>query len=406
MEPSQFQDSPAGRLLKIGRDGAAYWAFIPDPLPPQISFNAKLIRALSDADRALGELAGLGRTMSNPQLLIGPFLRREAVLSSRIEGTQADIADLYAYEAGQLTARGQSSEADVREVHNYVSAMRYGLERLESLPVSLRLLRELHEKLMEGVRGEYATPGKFRRYQNWIGRPGSSVQEADFVPPPVETAVGTVAGMPVELPGEQDITGMNRALEDLESYIHREDDYPPLMRLAFIHYQFEAIHPFVDGNGRIGRLLISLLLIDWKLLPLPLLYLSVFFERHRHDYYDLLAAVSKRGAWCDWLLFFLHGVAEQSQDAISKVKQLQDLQAEWRDRLKQTRVSAVMLGIVDSLFEHSMLSANDVQERFEVSHPTAMKALKKLKKMGILEETTNKERNRIFEATAILHILE
>jgi Fic family protein len=221
-----------------------------------------LTRTLTDAVQALSELAGIGRAISNPHLLINPFIRREAVLSSRIEGTQADIADLYAYQVGQLPLANMPSppEADVKEVHNYVQALEYGLKRLETLPMSLRLIRELHARLMEGVRGEYATPGEFRRSQNWIGPANSNLNEAPFVPPPVPQ--------------------MHEALNSLEEYLHRHDvTYPPLVRLAFVHYQFEAIHPFIDGNGRVGRLLISLLLVEWKLLPLPLLYLSAFFYR-------------------------------------------------------------------------------------------------------------------------------
>ena len=252
---------------------------MPHPLPPELPFDAGLVNTLSDADRALGELAGLGRTLPNPQLLIAPFIRREAVLSSRIEGTQTDLTDLYAYEAGQLPLfaglKMVPPESDVKEVTNYVRAMEYGLERLQTLPVSLRLIRELHGILMEGVRGDRATPGEFRRSQNWIGRPGCTLNEAEFVPPPVPE--------------------MHEALDAFEKYLHAGNTYPPLVRLAFIHYQFETIHPFLDGNGRIGRLLVTLLLVTWNLLPLPLLYLSAFFEQHRQAYYDLLRVVSEKG---------------------------------------------------------------------------------------------------------------
>ncbi len=247
MDVQRFQRSPSGRVVRVGHGGAAYWAFIPHPLPPRLTYTPELIRTLSRADRAVGELAGLGRALPNPQLLLGPLMHREAVLSSRIEGTQADLPQLYAYAAGAPSA----DQGDVREVYNYVRALEYGLERLHSLPLSLRLLRELHARLMEGVRGEHAFPGEFRRAQNWIGPPGCTLNEATYVPPP-----------PSEL---MDV------LSDFERYLHADDDHPPLVRLAFIHYQFEAIHPFVDGNGRIGRLLLALLLVSWDLLPLPLL---------------------------------------------------------------------------------------------------------------------------------------
>lgn len=333
MNPERFKNSPTGELVKVGHGEAAYWAFVPHRLPPALSIEKELVRILSDADRALGELAGLGRAMPNPHLLIGPFMRREAVLSSRIEGTQADITDLYAYEAKQLPLPGlkqSPTESDVREVLNYVRATEYGLKRLDTLPVSLRLIRELHERLMEGVRGEQATPGEFRQSQNWIGRPGCVLNDADFVPPPVNE--------------------MQETLDAFEKYLHSKNDDPPLVRLAFIHYQFEAIHPFLDGNGRIGRLLISLLLVNWNLLPLPLLYLSAFFEKYRNEYYELLMKVSENGAWHEWMIFFLRGVEEQAQDAIVRAKRLHDLQIEWKERLSKARASALVLRLADSLF--------------------------------------------------------
>ena len=341
-----------------------------------------MVRTLSEADRALGELAGLGRTLSNPHLLIGPFMRREAVLSSRIEGTQADIADLYAYEAGAARAR----TSDAREVLNYVRALNYGLQRMETLPVGLQLIKELHAHLMEDVRGGAAKPGEFRRVQNYIGPPGCTAQTADFVPPPASQ--------------------MYHALEDLEAYIHTPGDYPPLVRLALVHYQFEAIHPFLDGNGRIGRLLLSLLLVGWDLLPLPLLYLSAFFEQHRSDYYDLLLAVSQRSAWREWVQFFLVGVQEQARDAIARTRQLQDLQAAWRERLQQAKMSGLVLGVVDTLFESVALTANEVAERFGVSHQAAMQAIRRLEKMGIVRETTGRKRDRVYAAPEILKALE
>lgn len=249
--------------------------------------DLELVRTLSDADRALAELAGTGRNMPNPRVFISPFVRREAVLSSRIEGTEADIKDVYAFEAGQLPLpepKAFPRRSDAQEVLNYVHALEYGLVRINEFPVSLRFIRELHEILMRGVRGEDYTPGEFRRTQNWLGAPGCSIEEATFVPP----SVGK----------------MHEALNLFEGYLHSEDPYPPLLRLAFVHYQFEAIHPFLDGNGRVGRLLLSLMLVNWGLLPHPLLYLSAFFERNRQDYYDLLLAVSTSASWREWVVFF------------------------------------------------------------------------------------------------------
>jgi Fic family protein len=362
---------------------------VPNPLPPLLQLDTQVVRALSDADRALGELSGLGR-MTNPQLLMGPFIRREAVLSSRIEGTEASIADLYAYEAGQLSIPGikpSPSEEDVREVHNYVLAMEYGFERIKTLPVSLRLLRELHERLMKGVRGEKATPGAFRRSQNWIGRSGCTLNEATYVPPPVNE--------------------MHEALNAFEKYLHQENEYPPLLRLAFIHYQFEAIHPFLDGNGRVGRLLISLLLVHWNLLSLPLLYLSAFFERNRQEYYDLLLAVSERGAWREWTSYFLRGVSEQSVDAIARAKRLQDLQMDWRRKLQSSpRTSARILQLVDALFHTPTVTMPQIQKILGMTHRAVNQIVERLVKEEILFPLAAQARNRQFIAQRILNIIE
>lgn len=388
MNPDRFRESSAGQVIRVGQGEAAYWAFIPHPLPPRLPADWELTRILSEADRALSELAGLGRTMPNPHLLIGPFVRREAVLSSRIEGTRADIADLYAYEAGQLPLPGLDAppEADVREVLNYVNALEYGLKRLETLPVSLRLMRELHERLLAGVRGEHALPGEFRRSQNWIGPPGCTLNEAIFVPPPVPQ--------------------MHEALDALEKYLHSDDIYPPLLRLALVHYQFEAIHPFVDGNGRIGRLLLSLLLVQWGLLPLPLLYLSAYFYRYRQDYYDLLLGVSERGAWRDWLLFFLRGVAEQAGDAAARAKKLQDLQETWRARLAQARTSALTLRLADLLFSSPILTIPQVKRMLQVgSYHSAQKNVEKLVNAGILQPREDVTYGKTYIAAEILRII-
>lgn len=384
----QPQRGAAGRRIQVGRGDVAFRAFVPNPLPPTYKPTLELMRVLSDADRSLGELAGLGRNMANPQLLIGPFLRREAVLSSRIEGTQADIRDLYIFEAGQRSLPGfqLSPPGDVLEVFNYVRALEYGLQRLEKFPMSLRLIRELHGLLMEGVRGEHATPGQFRRSQNWIGPPGSVLANATFVPPPVAE--------------------MEQVLGDFEIYLHGNDANPPLIRLAFIHYQFEAIHPFIDGNGRIGRLLLSLLLVHWNMLPLLLLYLSAYFEKHRQRYYDLLLAVSERGAWDEWLRFFLQGVAEQAKDANHRARELEDLRVAWQNRLHQVRASGLALAVVNFLFQRPVLSATEVREHFDVTYQTAMNTLRRLEAMQILVEVTGQARNQQFMASSILQIIQ
>src|SRR5881397_4294475 len=272
---------PHGRRIRCP---GGYRAHVPEPLPPRFEWSAGLAAALSAADRAVGRLAGEGRRLPNPHLLIRPFVRREAVLSSRIEGTQATLGELLAAEAGAVVER---SPEDLREVGNYVAALEYGVRRLKKLPLSLRLVRELHAKLMAGVGGGQAAPGEFRRSQNWIGPAGCTLATATYIPPP---------------PAE-----MMTCLEQWEAFLH-DRSLPPLIQIALAHYQFGAIHPFLDGNGRVGRLLITLLLVERSILPTPLLYLSAFFEAARRDYYERLLGVSDRGEWEEWLIYLLNGV--------------------------------------------------------------------------------------------------
>jgi len=373
LNPESFQESSSGRLLQVGKGEKAYWSFIPNPLPPSLHLTSEMVCALSNADRALGELAGLGRTL--PALLIDPFISREAVLSSRIEGTQANIIDLYAYKAGQkhlyTGLKSSSSESDAKEVNNYVRALEFGLQQQEKLPVCLRLIRELHAKLTEGVRGEKATPGEFRRSQNWIVLPGSTIKDAIFVPPP---------------PPE-----MNEALDFFEKYLHNNNLFPPLIRLALIHYQFEAIHPFLDGNGRVGRLLLSILLANWNLLPIPLLYLSAFFEKHRKQYSELLLSVSKHGAWNDWVKFVLQGIEEQARDACVRAKNLQDIQKDWYQRLKKLNYSGLVFKLADTLFTDPFVTIPGAKKLLELkNYRTAKLCVEKLVKAGILTQAVRK----------------
>lgn len=387
MDPERFRRSPSGNIVQVAHGELGYWAFVPNPLPPRFNLTPQLALALSEADRALGELAGLGRNLPNPHLLHAPFIRREAVLSSRIEGTQADIADLYAYEAGQLALPGmkRAPEVDVRQVQNYVRALEYGLERVKSLPVSLRLMCELHARLMEKVAGPEASPGTFRRTQNWIGPPASALDMADFVPPHPHA--------------------MMEALGSFEKYLHEKDALPPLMRLALIHYQFEAIHPFVDGNGRIGRLLISLLLVHWGLLPLLLLYLSAYFERHRQAYYDLLLAVSEKGTWQEWTTFFLKGVAIQARDAAERAKRLEDLRREWTARLVGTRTTSLLIQLAESLFARPVITIPQAQRTLGVTYRSAANNVAKLLEKGVLSKLGEGSYGRTFFSPEILQII-
>jgi Fic family protein len=381
MDPNDFSSIAPGRVLRTPK---GYWAFVPNPLPPTIDWSTSLISALGEAERNLGRLASLADTTPSPHILVRPFIHQEAVLSSRIEGTRASLVDLYNYESAQLSFFEDTS--DVREVHNYVRAMDFGLERLKTLPVSLRLIREMHRILMEGVRGEHLTPGEFRRSQNWIGPPGSTIESATIVPPPVDE--------------------MHKSLDALEKFIHAPSDIPQLVRAGLIHYQFEAIHPFLDGNGRVGRLLVILLLIEWRLISQPLIYLSAFFETHRLDYYDRLLAVSQRGAWENWLLFFLKGISSQSQDAINRIERLGQLQNAYQERLSTERTAARLLQTLDVLFERPILNIRQLEAALDVPYRTAQRYVERLEEIGILREVTGQARNRLYRADEILLVLE
>jgi len=354
---------------------------VPDPLPPGLSWTPELVRALSDADRMIGRLAGEGRRLPNPHLLIRPFVRREAVLSSRIEGTQATLGELLAVEAGAAVER---SPADLREVGNYVVALEHSIKRLKKLPLSLRLVRELHEKLLAGVRGDYATPGEFRRSQNWIGPPGATLANAVYVPPP-----------PAELMA---------CLGDWEKFLH-DRTLPPLVQIALAHYQFEAIHPFLDGNGRVGRLLITLFLVERTVLPTPLLYLSAFFEATRRDYYGRLRGVTERGEWSDWLQYFLNGVARQAEDALGRAERINGHLAQWRVAVSGTS-STVPLTLVDQLAANPFLTVKGAAKRLGVAFTTAQRAVAKLEELSIVTEISHAKRDRVYCAKTILDILE
>ncbi len=358
-----------------------YWAFVPNPLPPDIAWTPGLVRALSDADRLIGRLAGEGGRLPNPHLLIRPFMRREAVLSSRIEGTQATLGELLAAEAGASVER---SPEDLREVGNYVVALEYGLKRLKKLPLSLRLIRELHGKLMKGVRGDRATPGEFRRSQNWIGPPGCTLANATYVPPP-----------PTEL---------MTCLGDWEKFLY-ESSLPPLVQAALAHYQFEAIHPFLDGNGRVGRLFIALFLVERSILPAPLLYLSAFFEATRRDYYERLQGISEFGEWEAWLLYFLNGVARQSEDALSRAERINRLLTNWRTSAAGV-LSKTPFMLLDMLAANPFLTVKKAAAHLRIAFTTAQRAMEKLEKLNIVTEVSKGKRDRLYCAKTILDILE
>lgn len=355
--------------------------FIRDPLPPLVDWDLSLVNALSDADRFLGNLAGEGGQLPNPHILIRPFIAKEAVLSSRIEGTQTSLSDVLAARAG---AEIVTNIDDLKEVNNYIRALEYGIKRLNTLPLSLRLLRELHEKLMFHVRGHHATPGEFRRSQNWIGPAGCTLATASYIPPSPEYLM--------------------ECLNDFEQFLY-DTTLPPLIQIALAHYQFEAIHPFLDGNGRVGRLLITLFLIERKILPAPLLYLSAFFEATRSEYYQRLMAVTQQGDWQGWLHYFLNGVARQSEDAISRAYRINKLLDAWR---KKTAGFSTPLPnrLIDQLSANPFITTNKAADVMEVSFATMQRAIDRLEKLHIVREVSGSKRNRVYCAREILEILD
>lgn len=357
MDSESFTDKAPGRLTRTPSGNPA---FVPAPAPRRVELSPEAVDLLDEASNRLGVLEGMGRRLANPELLISPYLRREAVLSSRIEGTQTTLSDVYASEAQlELPIAG-----DVSEVLNYMAAYRYGLQHLNTLSLSLRLIRDLHQRLLQGVRGAAKHPGQFRRYQNFIG--GSSEENATYVPPP---------------PNE-----LGACLDDLERFAHERGGMRPLVQMAVLHYQFEAIHPFGDGNGRVGRLLMGLFLTERGLLPQPLLYLSPFFENRRREYYGGLIRVSTHGDWDGWVRYVLEGVKTQADEAVELADELQRLQARYREEIQRRRSSVKALALVDMLFVNPLFTVRHVQDRLGVSAPTARTAIGVLVDAGILRE--------------------
>ena len=378
MKPADFKAPEAGRVV---RAPGGYHAFIPAPLPPRLAYDDGLVLALSRADAALSELSGLGRHLPNPHLLIAPYVRREAVLSSRIEGTTTSLAELLMDEV--VEGATQRDPDDVREVRNYVTALEYGMTRLRTLPPSLRLVRELHARLMKGVRGEHATPGEFRRSQNWIGAPRSTPETAVYVPPPPEHLMQTLGAW--------------------EKFLHDRGRMPDLVQCALMHEHFEAIHPFLDGNGRVGRLLITLFLVERGRLSQPLLYLSAYIEQHRREYYDGLLRVRTDGDWTGWLRFFLEGVEVISREAVAQAGRLMDLRERWRGRLVG---QAKATELIDALLVNPYMSVARAQRVLKTSNPTARQAVARLEKLGVLSEITGRSWGRLYLARQVLKLIE
>jgi Fic family protein len=376
----------ATRLTRSGRyvrQPQNYLAFIPSPLPPDppVQMDDEVWMLLSQADRALGRLDGSTENLPNPDLFVFMYVRKEAVLSSQIEGTQASLLDVLEYEV-QALEPGRPD--DVADVVNYVAAMNYGLERVKELPLSLRLIREIHSKLMAGVRGSEWRPGEFRRSQNWIGPPGSTLSTARFVPPP-----------PYE---------MNAALDNLERFLHDPAPMPVLIKVGLAHAQFETIHPFLDGNGRVGRLLIAFLLCRSEILLRPLLYLSYYFKQNRSEYYDRLQAVRDRGDWEGWLKFFLRGVYEVAREAVATSRRIINMREEHRAMVQQNlmRRSGTALALLEALYDRPVLTTDLATQITGLSFPNANALVKAFCDLGLLQEMTGQRRHRRFAYTPYL----
>jgi len=362
---------------KVGRfvlQPQGYKAFIPEPLPPKppIKFDDELLNLLSEADRALARLDGIVTVLPNPDLFIAMYVKKEAILSSQIEGTQASLEGVLEFEANLVP---KENIYDIKEVINYVKALDYGVERLKTLPMSLRLIKEVHKILMENTRGATKNPGEFRTTQNWIGPAGAGLSEAIFVPPP--------PNMVINLMG------------DLENFIHQKDNIPPLIKISLIHYQFETIHPFLDGNGRIGRLLITFYLYWKNLLSNPLLYLSFYLKTNREAYYDLLMKIRKESSWGEWIKFFLKGVYETSQESANTAGEIIKLKDKIIYKLYENSVSSIYaVKLLEILFDTPLVEVKDVVSKLKIHKDTANELIKSFEKIGILHEITGKQRYR------------
>ena len=376
MSSQLLSASPIGRMVAIENGVETY---VPNPLPRSLDINGPLLKRLDEASRSVSVLAGVGETIPNPNLLIRPFMRREAVLSSSIEGTQASISDLFIYEASGIRRR------DVVEVSNYTRALDLGLDLLNTLPISLRLVNRVHESLLTGVRGNEKRPGELRNAQVWIGHQGADIRDARLVPPPPHM--------------------LSELLLDWERFVNEESDLPPLVQCALMHYQFEAIHPYLDGNGRVGRLLIIMFLCAKRVLSEPLLYLSAYFEKDKNQYYDQLLGLSQTGEWNVWLDYFLKGVAEQSQDALDRVRRIRQLQDRYRLDFQDRRASANTLRLVDQLFASPYVTGPWAAKVLNVSQTGARRIVDSLVSYGVLEEVEGMW-PRVYVARELLEAIE
>ncbi|WP_445147806.1 Fic family protein [Baekduia sp. Peel2402] len=372
----------AGRFVT---QPSGYRAFIPAPLPPEppVEVQNDILSLLSKADIATGRLDGIVKVVPDPDIFVGMYVRREAVLSSQIEGTQSTLEDLLEVE---LEPDRQGRYADVGDIVNYIGAMSYGLERINELPLSLRLIREIHGELLRDGRGAHATPGEFRTTQNWIGPSGASLQQATFVPPPVPE--------------------MREALGDFEQFLHNDEDRPVLLDVGLAHAQFETIHPFLDGNGRVGRLLITFLLVHRSVLRRPLLYLSYYFKLHRAEYYDRLTAVRQHGDWEGWLRFFLRGVAATADEATDTAEHIFELRERHRTYVMEAGAGPNGLKLLSELYRRPLVNVSYLAARLDVSFPTANRLVSRFEELGLLREITGQRRSRIYRYEPYLALFD
>ena len=370
----------AGELVNNLSGDAAYKSFKPSALPPKLNIDNDMLKKLVEANRDLIRLDTAVKLIPGSELFISMYVRKEALISSQIEGTQCTLDDVLDPKLDT------NANLDVADVVNYVKACSYAIERLEKLPLCKRLFREIHGQLLSGVRGQEKNPGEFRRSQNWIGAANCSLKEARFIPPNVDD--------------------MNQAMDELELYMNESDDYDPLIRISLIHYQFETIHPFLDGNGRVGRLLILLYLMQQGLLSNPIIYISYFLKKNQIEYYDRISEVRRSGNYEQWISFFLEAVSAAAKDSLDTVEKLNALHEQNVKKLPKTsRSNDNVRKLFDYIEQFPIIDIKKTSEVFGISYNTVSSAIKKLEQIGILKQTTNASRNRVFSYEDYLHIL-
>ncbi len=379
MKASEFEGSFGKLVEKESKEHGKYLSFLPNGLPPNMEYSKEIVLALSKADSTLSKLSGAGLLLPNPNLLVVPYLKKEALSSSRIEGTRISLSDYFLSEAKDA----QKESLDATEVGNYLKSMNYALRQIKEGVIDGNLIKKMHGILMKGVRGNELLPGDFRPVQNWIGSPGAKITEATFVPP-----------------HQDDVKNL---IKDLFDYLDNNDGTPLLIKCAFMHYQFETIHPFCDGNGRIGRSLITLYLCKKDKISKPLLYASDYFEKYRKTYYELLLEANKTGGFEKWVLFFLEAIKVQSEDALDRTIKIQKLREDYREKIKNHKQAVNLLNVLDMLFMNPFIKINKAASALGVTYPTAKKAVDNLIKIGILRPAKDGKRDKLFVAHEILN---